>query len=140
MSLPTVVLEGRTTADAELHWTPAGKPVCNMRIACSDSRKDEHGNWETTEQIFVNVPVWNDAERVAELAVKGARVTVAGRLFQREYQRQDGAKGVSLEVKHAMVHVRPQQSQQGYGGQSQGYQQPASDPWAVPTTGQEPPF
>src|SRR5690606_33129703 len=65
MSLPYIVIDGRAVADAELKFTQSGRAFAKYRIAANDSKKDESGNWETTETLFVNVTAWDDAERIA---------------------------------------------------------------------------
>lgn len=134
--LPTVTLEGRAVADPELRFTTSGQAVANFRVACSESKKKDDGTWEDGDKLFVNVAVWKEAaEVVAEKVTKGAKVTVTGRLYQREYET-NGEKRTSLELKFATVALvidakRPAPQQQA-----------AVDPWAAtPTVGDEhPPF
>ena len=137
--LPQISIDGRLVADPELRFTAAGKAACNMRVAASDSKKDDAGNWQTTEQVFINITLWEaEGEAAAEHYAKGDRVLVTGRLYQREYDKQDGSKGYSLEVKFPTVakvpraqQQRPQQTQQ---------QAPSSDPWGTPSSHDAPPF
>lgn len=133
MSLPYIVIDGRATDNAELRFTQTGKAVASFRVAASDSRKDDNGNWETTEQLFVNVSVWDNAEQTAEKILKGSRVTVAGRIHEREYEH-NGEKRRSLEIKYPMVSVLPDQRQgqrpTPQQGSGQWGQQSANDPWA----------
>lgn len=141
--LPSITIDGRLVADPELKFTPAGKAVLNMRVAASDSKKDDGGNWQTTEQIFINVTLWEaEAESGAEHFVKGDHVLVAGRIFQREYEKTDGTKGYSLEVKYPTVAKVPrvERQQQGQSQQSGSWGQsapssPANDPWSTPAGG-----
>ena len=145
MALPYIVIEGRAIGDAELKFTTGGKAYAKFRVAASDSKKDDAGNWETTETLFVNVTVWDDAEKIAEKVLRGSGVTVAGRIHEREFEH-NGEKRRSLEIKFPMVSVRPARDQQQ--GQSQPTQsggwpasQPAAaDPWATSAAGGPPPF
>lgn len=137
--LPAITIDGRLVADPELKFTPGGKAVANMRVAASDSKKDDAGNWSTTEQIFINVTLWEaEAESAAEHFVKGDRVLVAGRIYQREYEKSDGSKGYSLEVKFPTVAKIPatprRDSSQGNSAWSQP-SAPANDPWATAPAG-----
>lgn len=133
--LPSITIDGRLVSDPELKFTPGGKAVANMRVAASDSKKDDAGNWSTTEQIFINVTLWEaEAETAAEHFVKGDRVLVAGRIYQREYEKSDGTKGYSLEVKFPTVAKIPsapkrEQSQQSGGWGQSAPSAPANDPW-----------
>ena len=139
--LPQITIDGRLVADPELKFTGAGKAVANMRVAASDSKKDEAGNWSTTEQIFINVTLWEaEAETAAEHFTKGDRVLVAGRIYQREYEKSDGSKGYSLEVKFptvAKIPATPRREQtqgQSWGAQSNAASL-ANDPWATAPQG-----
>lgn len=143
MSLPYIVIEGRVVRDAELRFTKGGAPIASLRIAASDSKK-VGDQWETTEQLFVSVSVFENAERVAEQAVKGARVTAAGRLYVREYEH-NGEKRSSVELKYPMVKVVEERNQGGQpapAGNSWGAPagQSAADPWATTTPTDQPPF
>lgn len=143
MSLPYVVIEGRAVADAELKFTQSGRAFAKFRVACNDSKKDESGNWETTETLFVNVTAWDDAERIATEVTRGAGVTVAGKIHEREYEH-NGEKRRSLEIKFPMVSVRPARDQQQAAPQQSGGwgapQPQQSDPWGAPAADTPPPF
>lgn len=148
--LPTIVGEFRTTADPELRFTPAGKAVANVTVIASERIKDQQtGEWSDGDKSpFIKVAVWGQAaEALAEHVVKGERVLVTGQLYQREYDKSDGTKGLSIEIKFATVAPvpggRPGASRSsGQQAPQQGYPAPASDPWATPAPsgGDEPPF
>ena len=135
--LPTATLDGRLVADPELRFTASGKAVCSFRVAASDSKKDDQGNWQTTDQIFINVSLWEaEGEAAAEALQKGDQVIVTGRLFQREYEH-NGEKRTSLEMKFPTVakKVTAPRAQR-----SRAPQAPANDPWATPKMDVEVPF
>lgn len=135
--LPTITIEGRAVADPELRFTPAGVAVANFRVACSESKKLDDGTWEDGEKLFVNVAIWREAaESVAERVTKGAKVTVTGRLYQREYET-NGEKRTSLELKFATVALPIEAPRQGSERPSAP---PAADPWASAPTSDAPPF
>ncbi|WP_107768483.1 single-stranded DNA-binding protein [Nocardioides terrigena] len=144
--LPQITIDGRLVSDPELKFTGAGKAVANMRVAASDSKKDDAGNWQTTEQIFINVTLWEaEAETSVEHFAKGDRVLVSGRIFQREYEKSDGSKGYSLEVKFPTVakipsapRVERQQAPQQQWGQAPAAAQ--NDPWGGAPDATNPPF
>ena len=137
--LPTVTLEGRAVADPELRFTPSGQAVCNFRVACSESKKRDDGTWEDGERLFVNVAVWkDDAEAVADAVTKGAKVTVTGRLYQREYETNAGEKRTSLELKFATVALPVAATTRSSSSTT-----PTADPWASaspPVNNEAPPF
>lgn len=136
--LPQITIDGRLVADPELRFTGSGKAVCSLRVAASDSKKDDAGNWNTTEQIFIGVSLWeNEGEAAAETLRKGDQVLVSGRIYEREYDKNDGSKGRSLEVKFPTVAKKvsaPRVERTAVP------QVPASDPWATPARNDEPPF
>src|SRR5699024_10345474 len=88
------------------------------------------------------VTVWDQkGELLAEHISQGDRVMVVGQERIREYDKQDGSKGQSLELNAKEVGIVPKQNNNGGGfgqqqssGQSWGAEhqqsQPASDPWA----------
>ena len=143
--LPNIQIDGRLVADSELRFTQQGKAVCSFRVAASDSKKDDAGNWQTTEQIFINVTLWEaDAEAAAEVLQKGDQVIVTGRIYEREYETREGEKRKSLEVKYAAVakKIAAKRSDRQQAPQQGGWgQQSASDPWTQQGTAPaEPPF
>lgn len=102
--LPNIVIDGRLVADPELRFTQGGKAVCSLRVAASDSKKDDNGNWNTTEQIFIGVSLWEaEGEAAAEAFRKGDQVLVTGRIYEREYEASNGEKRKSLELKFPTV-------------------------------------
>jgi len=127
---------GNVGKDAELRWTPAGRPVLNFSVADSKSKKLENGEWETLAEQWLNCAIWGDlAEHYAEKIKRGARVTVYGDFMSRKYEAKDGSQGTSLDVNVKGVDIMPSRNggngQQGSGGQRQGGGQ-QDDPWATP--------
>lgn len=137
--LPSITIDGRLVADPELRFTGAGKAVCSLRVAASDSKKDDNGNWETTEQIFIGISLWEaEGEAAAEHLRKGDQVLVSGRIYQREYEGSDGAKRTSLEVKFPTVAKKVTAPR---GERSTTPAPAVNDPWAnVAPRADEPPF
>lgn len=151
MPLPQITLNGRAVDDLSLRFTPAGKPVASVRVAASERRKTQAGDWEDGERIFVNVSLWEaDAEAAAEANIaKGDPVLVTGVIFEREYETRDGNKGKSLEIKHATIAKIPPRQKSGResGTPPRGSQwgepspsAPAADPWATTAPTDQPPF
>lgn len=143
MSLPNITIEGRAVADPDLKFTASGKAVCNVRVAASESKKTDTG-WEDGDKLFLNASVWDaSGEAVAEHIRKGDKITVTGRLFQREYETSAGEKRTSLEVKFATIAKvidapRGQTTRQPVAAAASSA--PAADPWAVPAATDEPQF
>src|SRR5690606_4048100 len=89
------------------------------------------------------VTVWDQkGELLAEHISQGDRVMVVGQERIREYDKQDGSKGQSLELNARDVGIVPKQNSNNSGGnnyqqQSQSWgaehqpSQAQSDPWAA---------
>ena len=154
-------ITGNIAMDPKLEFLSSGTAKLRLRVAESDQDWDKN----TKEQkevpsTFYDVTLWGAvAERVAVWATKGLPVMVVGRIRLREFERQDGTKGSSLEV--VVDHFGPDArfvdipsvtrvprdnnggSGGGWGGQ-QANQQPAAaqgqpDPWGgqqAPAQGQ----
>jgi single-strand DNA-binding protein len=97
-NINVVVLVGNLTRDPELRHTPGGTPVCSLRIAVNDRRRDESGNWVDAPNYFSVSVFGNQAESCAQYLSKGRPVAVDGKLRWREWQAQDGSKREAVEV------------------------------------------
>jgi single-strand DNA-binding protein len=93
-----VVLVGNLTRDPELRHTPGGTPVCSLRVAVNDRKRDESGNWVDAPNYFSISVFGNQAENCAQYLSKGRPVGVDGKLRWREWQAQDGTKREAVEV------------------------------------------
>ncbi len=93
-----VVLVGNLTRDPELRHTPGGTPVCSLRVAVNDRKRDESGNWVDAPNYFSVSVFGNQAENCAQYLSKGRPVGVDGKLRWREWQAQDGAKREAVEI------------------------------------------
>lgn len=98
MPLPQVTLTGNLTADPELRYTQSGKGVVNLRVASSERKKTEAGEWVDGDTTFLNVTSWNNAEAIANQLKKGNRVTITGVLKQRDYETKTGERQTAYEV------------------------------------------
>lgn len=93
-----VVLIGNLGAEPEVRYTPAGKPVCELRLATNESWTDSNGQkQERTE--WHRVVVWGKrAEACGKYLNKGRQVYVEGKLRTRSWQddKFTDAKGTAL--------------------------------------------
>jgi single-strand DNA-binding protein len=98
-SLSKIQIIGNLGRDPELRYTPNGRPVATFSVAVNQATKNQQtGEWIEATDWF-RVSVWGDrAERSAENLRKGSRVFVDGRFRTREYETNDGRKGMSLDV------------------------------------------
>lgn len=98
-SVNKVTLIGNLGKDPEVRSFTNGTKVCNLRIACSESWKDQSGERkERTE--WVSVVIFNEPLiRVAEQYLrKGSKVYLEGKLETRKWQDQSGQDKYATEV------------------------------------------
>jgi single-strand DNA-binding protein len=93
-----VVLVGNLTRDPELRHTPAGTPVCSLRIAVNSRRRDESGAWVDKPNYFDVSVFGNQAESSAQYLSKGRPVGIDGRLDWREWEAQDGSQRQAVQI------------------------------------------
>lgn len=91
-----VVLLGRLTRDAELRYTPSGKPVCQFTMAVQRNYKNKDGNYDAD---FINIVMWGkNGELLSKSVMKGQRVLINGQLQIRSYTNKEGNKRWITEV------------------------------------------
>jgi len=95
-----ITVVGNLTGDPELKFTPSGAAVANFTVASTPRTFDRQSNeWKDGEALFIRCDAWRQlAENVAESLQKGQRVVVTGALKVRNFERQDGSKGTSVEM------------------------------------------
>lgn len=142
MGLPRINGEvGRLWADPTLSFTPSGKAVCAVPLVFKKSKKDANGVWQDVGEMWVRGTVWDQfGENVAESLSKGDEVVVSGELSVREYERQDGSKGSSVELNiwaigPNLARATAKVNKTNRGGEAAASREPAyaagssSDPW-----------
>jgi single-strand DNA-binding protein len=79
--------------------TTSGLSRVSFRVASTQRRRDrESGQWVDGHKFFVNVTFWREfAENVAVSVRKGDPVIVSGRIFSRQYVR-DESNHVAYEL------------------------------------------
>ena len=91
-----VVLLRRLTRDAELRYTPSGKPVCQFTMAVQRNYKNKDGNYDAD---FINIVMWGkNGELLSKSVMKGQRVLINGQLQIRSYTNKEGNKRWITEV------------------------------------------
>ena len=92
-----LILIGNLGRDAELRYTPGGKPVASTSLAIDDlSKKDDSGK-PTTE--WYRIKIWGkQAETLKQYLVKGKQVYVEGRLSIQTWTDRDGHNRYTPEV------------------------------------------
>lgn len=127
-----IQITGNLGSDSELTFTPNGKAKLEFSVGDTPRRLNPQTNqWEDAgETTWWRVTEWErKAEALAEHLLKGTKVLVTGTAAVRTFEKKDGSKGFSAEVRPKTIAVIPKQ-----GGQAQG-QRPQQNTWAAPQPG-----
>ena len=95
-----ITVIGRAAAAPEVRSTNTGIQVAEVRLAVTPRYMDKKTNeWKDGTTEWFNVVVWD--RKVAKVAGidKGMSVFVEGDLSTRAYEKKDGSKGFSVEIK-----------------------------------------
>jgi len=99
MALPNITIIGNVVADPELRFTNSSVAYATFRMAASERKKDDQGNWVDGDTTFLKVTAWRQtAENIAESVAKGTAVIVTGRLKSRTVDQPDGTKQTYFDV------------------------------------------
>ena len=126
-----VVLVGRLSNDVDLRYAPSGAAVAKFGLAVG-GRPAKDG---VDSVSFFNVVVWNKpAEFCGQYLKKGDRIAIDGRLEQRTWTAQDGARRSVVEIIADRVESlgSPTGSQSREGGNSAPQRAAAPRPSAPP--------
>ena len=94
--LNRVVVMGRLTKDPELRKTNSDIALATFSLAVDNSVKEADG---TRGTLFIDCRIFGtQAENLVKFTRKGSRISVDGSLNQRNFIRQDGTKGKSIEI------------------------------------------
>ncbi len=116
----------RFGTDAETKYTQAGKPITTVRCPVDSGWGDnKHTSWVTV------VLFGERGEKLAPHIRKSGKATISGELRVREFERNDGSKGTSVEVIMREIELQgdaPSGQQQTQApAQGGGFQPPADD-------------
>jgi len=98
-SVNKVILIGNLGADPEIRSMQDGRPVCNLRVATSESWKDKSSGERRERTEWHRVVIFNEGLcRIAEQYLKkGSKVYLEGQLQTRKWEK-DGQDHYSTEV------------------------------------------
>jgi single-strand DNA-binding protein len=98
--IPINGVSARLVADAELRFTPNGRPVANFRVATDDGYYDKSaGSYVKKDSSFWNCTAWGDmGENVIEYLKQGQLVIISGKVYTRTYETKEGEKRTVTEV------------------------------------------
>ncbi len=92
-NLNRVEIIGNVGKEAEMRFTPIGKPVASFSVAVNS----KFGETESTE--WFNIVTWNKlAETCNQYITKGQQVFVEGRLQTHSWEDKDGVKHYKTEI------------------------------------------
>ncbi len=99
-SVNKVILIGNLGKDPEIRRTQDGRPICNLRIATSESWRDKTSGEKKEKTEWHSVVIFSEPLcRVAEQYLrKGAKVYIEGQLQTRKWQDQSGQEKYTTEV------------------------------------------
>ena len=99
-SVNKVILIGNLGADPEIRHMQDGRPVCNLRVATSESWRDKATGERRERTEWHRVVIFNEGLcKIAEQYLrKGSKVYLEGQLQTRKWQDQSGQDRYSTEV------------------------------------------
>jgi single-strand DNA-binding protein len=94
-----ITIVGNVVDDVVLRQTSSGFSRLSFRVANTERRRDrDTGQWVDGDKLFVGVTFWREfAENVALSLKKGDPIIVKGRIFSRQYVK-DESNHVSYEI------------------------------------------
>jgi single-strand DNA-binding protein len=94
-----ITIVGNVVDEVVNRQTTSGLSRVSFRVASTQRRQDrESGQWMDGHKFFVNVTFWREqAENVALSVKKGDPVVVTGRIFSRQYLKEESSH-VAYEV------------------------------------------
>jgi single-strand DNA-binding protein len=133
-----ITLQGNLGSDSELTFTTNGKAKLEFSVGDTPRRLNQQTNqWEDAgETTWWRVTEWEaKAEYWAEHLLKGTKVLIIGTAAVRTYEKKDGTKGFSAEIKPRHIALIPksggQQQRQPAAAGNWGNQPAQADPWAA---------
>ena len=131
-----VTVSGNLANDPELRFTKDGKAVVSFTVMTSKSKKNDAGDWESTDVTAWRVSAWDKlAEHIAESIFKGSPVVVTGNAVWKSWENKDGVKGGAMEITAYDVAVSLKRNPvtiSKSAGRDTSSNSVANDPWASP--------
>ncbi len=99
-SVNKVILVGNLGADPEIRHTQDGRPVCNLRVATSESWRDKNSGERRERTEWHRVVIFSEGLcRIAEQYLrKGSKVYLEGQIQTRKWQDQSGQDRYTTEI------------------------------------------
>ena len=113
-----VILVGNLGADPEVRYSQSGTAVANLRLAVSERRRDQEGNWNDHTEWVRTVCFGKTADNVGNYLKKGRQVYIEGRLQTRKWTNKEGNDQYTTEVVANQVLFLGSGSSEGRGNYS----------------------
>lgn len=85
--MTSLTIIGNLSADPELKFVNSGKAVASFTVVSSKSKKNQAGEWESTDVTFWNIKAWDKlAENICDTLRKGMGVIVQGSAVQESWE------------------------------------------------------
>ena len=99
-SVNKVILVGNLGADPEIRRTQDGRPICNLRVATSESWRDKMSGERREKTEWHRVVIFNEnlAKIAEQYLKKGAKVYLEGSLQTRKWTDQQNVERYSTEI------------------------------------------
>lgn len=99
-SVNKVILVGNLGRDPEIRYTQDGRPICNLRLATTETWRDKSSGERREKTEWHTVVLFSEGLcKVAENYLKkGSKIYVEGQLQTRKWQDQSGNDRYSTEV------------------------------------------
>lgn len=98
-SVNKVILIGNLGADPEIRYAANGNAICNLRIATTESWKDNTSGEKKEITEWHRVVLYRKLAEIAERYLnKGSSVYIEGRLQTRKWQDKDGHDRYTTEI------------------------------------------
>lgn len=120
MSVNKVILVGNLGADPESKTTGGGMAVATIRLATSERRKDDSGQWTDHTEWHRVVSFGKVAENVTRYLKKGRQIYVEGKIRTRKWQDKEGQERYTTEILADSVQFLSGAREGEGGGRSEG--------------------
>ena len=127
---------GNIGQEPEIKYSQKGTAYLNLSLAVTPRRfNKQNQQWENRgDDAWLRATFFNDdAERLAEVVHKGAKVTISGTLVRNTFNRTDGTVGESWELDNARflgIVPKPQNTSQASQAAYTAHQSSNTGTWA----------
>ncbi len=136
INLAKALIAGRLTKDPEVRYTAKGMAVTTLRVAVNYRGRDRQ-----EETSFFDVVAFGKlAEQCGEYLSKGRAVHVEGRMRQRTWEPDEGARRTRLEIIASSVEFLDPPPEGARPGSPAGPEGGEDDQGGSPPDDEEPPF